>query len=65
MDIRLIDAISDVPKDGKSNVVVVGAPAGGDGSDNEGIRDDENENQMLEDFSRLMETMHREFEEPS
>ena len=47
--IRLIDAISHVSEDGKSDIVVVGPSAGRDGSDIEG---------MPEKVACLMETMH-------
>ena len=63
--IRLIDAISHVSEDDESDIVVVGPPAGGDGSDIEGMSDDESEGQMPEEVACLMETMHRELEEPS
>ena len=57
---RLIDAISHVSEDGESDIVAVGPPDCGDGSDNDGTSDDENEGLMLEEIAWLMETMHRE-----
>ena len=62
---RLIDTISHVSEDGESDIVVVGHPAGGDGSDIEGMSDDESEGKMPEEVACLMENMHREMEEPS
>ena len=61
----LIDAISHVSEDDESDIVVVGPPAGFDGSEVEEMSDDENEGQMLEEAVFLMETIHRELEEPS
>ena len=46
-------------------MMVVGNPAGGDGSDIKGMSNDESESQMSEEVACLMETMHRELEEPS
>ena len=39
------------------DIVVVGPPAGGDGSDIEGMSDDESEGQMSEEVACLMETI--------
>ena len=64
-DTRLIDAMSHVSEDCESDIVVVGPPAGGDGSDIEGMSDDESEGQMPEEVACLMETMHRELVELS
>ena len=38
---RLVEAITDLPDNGKCNIVVVGPPTGGDGSDLEDVSDDE------------------------
>ena len=45
--------------------MVVGHPAGGDGSDIEGTREDESEGQRPEEVAGLMETIRQEMEEPS
>ena len=62
---RLIDAISHVSEDDKSDIVVVGLLTGGDGSNIEGMSDDESEGQTPEKVVRPMETIHRELKEPS
>ena len=50
---------------GKRDIVVVEPPAGGNWSDIEGKRDDGSEGQMPEEVACLIETKHRELEEPS
>ena len=62
---RLIDAISHVSEGGESNIVVVRPLGGGDGTDIEGVSDDESEFQMPEEVTCIMETIQREMKEPS
>ena len=59
---RLIEAKSHVSDDGEKDIVIVETSAGhsGDGSDIQGMSDDESESQMPEEVAWLMETMHRE-----
>ena len=60
---RLIDANSDVPNDGEFDIVVIGPPACGDGNDIEGISDNDNKAQMLQEADSHVDTMQREPEE--
>ena len=62
---RLIHAISHASEGGKSDIVVVGPPGGGDGSDIEVMSDDDSEFQMPEEVTCNMETILRELEKPS
>ena len=52
-------------EDGESDIVVVAPPAGSDGSYTEGMSNHESEGQMPEEVASLMETVHRELEEPN
>ena len=57
---RLAEAIADLPDNGKCDIVVVGPPAGGDGSNLEDVSDDERDPDWPGEVACVMETIHRE-----